>query len=151
MSTEIEHTIETSNNFASVLLKDKQIEFVTSQRSPVDSRLDDITCHIASVVMLAGGSTKTSGRYPGWDANKESKLLKQCSAVWEKLYGKQPVVETTHGGLECGIFTKKFLGIDMISFGPTIQDPHSPDERIHIPSIGRVWDFFVELLKELKE
>lgn len=150
MSTEIEHFVETSNNFASTKLEGEELHFITSQRSPIDSRLDDVTKRISSVVSLAGGTTKVSGRYLGWKANKESALLKISSEVYEKVAGVKPIVETTHGGLECGVFSDKFPGIDMISFGPTIKDPHSPEERIFIPSIGRVWDFFALLLKELK-
>ncbi|UCH94299.1 MAG: aminoacyl-histidine dipeptidase [Candidatus Aminicenantes bacterium] len=150
MSTEVEHFVETSNNFASSRLEDKQFKFVTSQRSPIESRLDDVGLHIASVVQLAGGTSVHRGRYPGWQANMESVLLKQCAAVYEKLFGKKPVVETTHGGLECGVIGSKYPGMDMISFGPTIKHPHTPEEKIHIGSIGRVWDFMAALLKELK-
>lgn len=150
MSTELEHAIETSNNLASAALRGKRFHLVTSQRSPVESRLDDITRRISSVVALAGGETVTTDRYPGWNADKESGLLKECTAVYEKLFETKPIVETTHGGLECGVIKQKFPDIDMISFGPTIHDPHSPDERIHIPSIERVWDFLTALLEELR-
>ena len=150
MSTEVEHFVETSNNFASFRIEDKQFKFVTSQRSPIESRLDDIGRHIASIVHLAGGTSVPRGRYPGWQANRESLLLGQCTALYEKLFDKKPVVETTHGGLECGIIGSKYPGMDMISFGPTIKHPHSPEEMIHIGSIGKVWDFMEALLMELK-
>jgi len=150
MSTEIEHFVETSNNFASSRTEDKQFKFITSQRSPIESRLDDVGLHIASIVRLAGGTSVPRSRYPGWQANRESLLLEQCTALYEKLFGKKPVVETTHGGLECGIIGSKYPGMDMISFGPTIKHPHSPEEMIHIGSIGKVWDFMAALLKELK-
>lgn len=149
MSTEVEHFVETSNNFASFKTEDKQFKFVTSQRSPIESRLDDVGRHIASIVQLAGGTSVHRGRYPGWQANMESLLLKQCVAVYEKLFGKKPVVETTHGGLECGVIGSKYPGMDMISFGPTIKHPHTPEEMIHIGSIGKVWDFMEALLKEI--
>jgi dipeptidase D len=150
MSTEVEHFVETSNNFASFRLEDSQFKMVTSQRSPVESRLEDVGRHIASVVQLAGGTSINRGRYPGWQANMESVLLKQCVWVYGKLFGKKPVVETTHGGLECGVIGSKYPGMDMISFGPTIKHPHSPEEKVHIGSIGRVWDFMAALLEELK-
>jgi dipeptidase D len=149
MSTEVEHFVETSNNFASSRTEDKQFKFVTSQRSPIESRLDDVGRHIAAIVQLAGGTSVHRGRYPGWQANMESLLLKQCVAVYEKCFGKKPVVETTHGGLECGVIGSKYPGMDMISFGPTIKHPHTPEEMIHIGSIGEVWDFMAALLKEL--
>ena len=149
MSTEVEHFVETSNNFASFRIENKQFEFVTSQRSPIESRLDDVGRHIAAIVHLAGGTSEHRGRYPGWQANMESLLLKQCVAAYEKLFNKKPVVETTHGGLECGVIGSKYPGMDMISFGPTIKHPHTPEEMIHIGSIGKVWDFMETLLREL--
>ncbi|NIM16193.1 MAG: beta-Ala-His dipeptidase [Candidatus Aminicenantes bacterium] len=150
MSTEVEHFVETSNNFASFKIEYRQLKMVTMQRSPLESRLDDVGRHIASVVKLAGGSTKNRDRYPGWQANMKSLLLNQSVGVYEKLFGKKPVVETTHGGLECGVIGERLPGMDMISFGPTIKNPHSPDEKVHIGSISKVWDFLAALLEELK-
>ncbi len=150
MSTEIEHFVETSNNLASVKIKDKCLKIVTSQRSPIASRLDAVTLQIESVVRLVGGTTENRGRYPGWKANMESPLLKECISVYEKLFNKKPVVETTHGGLECGVIGDKYPGMDMISIGPTIKNPHSPEEKIHIGTIGSVWDFIKALLESLK-
>jgi dipeptidase D len=150
MSTEVEHFVETSNNFASFKIENGQFKMATMQRSPLESRLDDVGCHVASVVKLAGGGTKNRNRYPGWQANVKSPLLNRCIGVYEKLFHKKPVVETTHGGLECGVIGERLPGMDMISFGPTIKDPHSPDERVHTGSIGKVWDFLAALLAELK-
>jgi dipeptidase D len=149
MSTEVEHFVETSNNFASFWLEDKHFKCITSQRSPIESRLDDVGGHIESIVRLAGGVSTHHGRYPGWQANMDSLLLKKCTAVYEKLFGKKPVVETTHGGLECGVIGNRYPGMDMISLGPTIKYPHTPEEKIHIGSIGRTWDFIEVLLREL--
>jgi dipeptidase D len=150
MSTEVENFVETSNNFASMKVSGGEFYFVTSQRSPIESRLDDVTRHITSLVQLLGGTSTHRGRYPGWPANMNSQLLACSIQVYEGLYGQKPVVLTTHGGLECGVIGDKFPGMDMLSFGPTIEFPHSPDERIHIGSIGKVWDFMVELLAALK-
>lgn len=152
VSTEGEfvHLVETSNNLASLKIKDKQLRVITSQRSPISSRLDAVTRQIEAVVRLAGGETKNSGRYPGWAADTASPLLEKCIAVYENLFGVKPKVETTHGGLECGVIGTRYQGMDMISIGPTIREPHSPEERIHIGSIGKVWDFFEALLRELK-
>lgn len=149
MSTEIEHFVETSNNFANARIEDQYLKIITSQRSPVVSKLDDISCHIASVVKLAGGTSEHSDRYPGWSPNLDSPLLKKSVDVYERLFGRKPVVETTHGGLECGIFSEKFHGIEMLSFGPTILFPHSPGEKIDISTIEHVWEFLKTLLEEL--
>ena len=150
MSTEIEHFVETSNNLASVKIRDKQLRVVTSQRSSIASRLDAVTLQIESVVRLVKGTIDNRGRYPGWQANMESLLLKKCVPLYEKLFNKKPVVETTHGGLECGVIGDKYPGMDMISIGPTIKNPHTPEEKIHIGTIGNVWDFMKALLESLK-
>lgn len=150
LSTEVKHAVETSDNLASLRIEDKTLHVVTSQRSPVPSRLDAVTLQIESVVQLAGGSTINRGRYPGWIPNMDSPILKKSLAVYEKLFGKEPMVEATHGGLECGVIGDKFPGMDMISFGPTIKFPHSPDEKVHVGTIGQVWDFFAALLEEMK-
>jgi dipeptidase D len=150
LSTEVKNAVETSNNLASLRISDKTLRVVTSQRSPVPSRLDAVTQQIESVVQLAGGSTINRGRYPGWIPNMDSPVLKKSLAVYEKLFGNVPVVEATHGGLECGVIGDKYPGMDMISFGPTIKFPHSPDEKVHIGTIGQVWDFFAALLEEMK-
>ena len=80
----------------------------------------------------------------------DSPLLAKCKEVYHEVFGKEPVVELIHAGLECGIIGKKFPGTDMVSFGPTVKNPHSPDEKLEIASIAKVWDFLVELLKNLK-
>lgn len=149
MSTEVEHFVETSNNLASLQLESNRLKVVTSQRSPIDSRLDAVTEQIETVIGLVGGESERRSRYPGWQANLKSPVLEKSVAVFKELFGKEPVVETTHGGLECGVIGSKFPDMDMISFGPTIKFPHSPDEKIHIGTIGQVWDFFQALLKEL--
>jgi dipeptidase D len=150
MSTDVEHFVETSNNLASLEIEGKRLKIVTSQRSPLVSRLDAVTLQVESVLRLAGGTTENRGRYPGWAANTKSPVLGKCTAVYEELFGKKPVVETTHGGLECGVIGTRYPGMDMISFGPNIKNPHSPQEKIHIGSIGKVWDFLALLLEELK-
>ena len=76
-----------------------------------------------------------------------SPLLKRCKDVYQNLFGKEPSVEVIHAGLECGIIGSKYEGMDAISVGPTLENPHSPDERLYIPSVGKVWDFLVELLR----
>ncbi|MCP4152333.1 MAG: aminoacyl-histidine dipeptidase, partial [bacterium] len=155
MSTEVEHFVETSNNLANIQMEPLEngkrgLKVITSQRSPLESRLDAVTLQIEALVRLIGGSTKNRGRYPGWQANTKSHLLEKCVSVYRELFKKEPIVETTHGGLECGVIGSKVPGMDMISFGPTIKYPHSPEEKIHIGSIGEVWDFFAVLLESIK-
>lgn len=149
MSAEVEHFVETSNNLASINVEDDKIKIITSQRSPVDSRLDAVTRQIEMAVRLAGGVSSHRGRYPGWNANKKSPILARCVEIWKRIYNQEPVVETTHGGLECGVIGSKFEGMDMISFGPVIQNPHCPEERLNVVSLGKVHHFLKVLLAEL--
>lgn len=150
MSTDIENLVETSNNFANIKIENDTLQVLTSQRSSIVSRLQGLTHGIEAVARIAGGAARSGDGYPPWQPNMESPLLKKSTELYEKLYNKKPVVEVIHAGLECGIIGDKNPGMDMISIGPTLKFPHSPDEKIHVGTIGKVWDFLVELLKELK-
>jgi dipeptidase D len=149
MSKDIENLVETSNNFANIKIEKNKLQVLTSQRSSRISRLEELTQRIESVAFIAGGRGKSADGYPPWQPNMESSLLKKSTDLYKKLYKKEPVVEVIHAGLECGIIGDKNPGMDMISIGPTLKFPHSPDEKIHVGSIGKVWDFLVALLKEL--
>ena len=98
---------------------------------------------------LAGGEITVTGDYSPWEYRAESPLRESVTKVYEKLYGKAPVYEAIHAGLECGVLGEKIANLDAISFGPDIPDIHSPEERLSISSLKRVWDFIVELLEEL--
>jgi len=149
MSIDIKGLVETSNNLANVKIEKGAVKVLTSQRSSIVSRLDALTDRIEAVARLAGGAGKSGDGYPPWQPDMDSALLKKCIGVYVKMFNKKPVVEIIHAGLECGIIGDKNPGMDMISFGPTLKFPHSPDEKIHIGTIGKVWDFMAELLKNL--
>ena len=157
MSKDIEGLPETSNNFATIKMtmpaKEKNsrgtISILSSQRSSVESKLDWISRKIEAIGFAAGAETATSDGYPSWEPNLESELNKKCVEIYKKLFGNEPKVEIIHAGLECGIIGSKNEGMDMVSFGPTIKNPHTPDERLEIATVGKVWIFCVELLKEL--
>ena len=146
MSPAIQGLVETSNNLAIVEIRNSLLHILSSQRSSARSRLDELTARIEALALLAGASVNSSPAYPGWSPNMASPLLARCQETYRKLFGIEPGVESCHAGLECGIIGSKYEGVDMISFGPTIRDCHSPDERVYIPSISRVWDFLVNLL-----
>ncbi len=150
MSTDIKGLVETSNNFASIEIKDNEVKVLTSQRSSIVSRLQALTYKIEAIAKIAGGNAHSGDGYPPWQPNMDSPLLKQCVNIYKGLYSKDPVVEVIHAGLECGIIGDKYPEMDMISFGPTLLYPHSPDEKINVPSIGKVWDFMLKLLEEIK-
>jgi len=150
MSLDIDDLVETSNNFANISIEENQAKVLTSQRSSVLSRLKSLSNQIEAVARLGGGSAHSGDGYPPWPADMDSPLLKRCVDLYKKLFQKEPVVEIIHAGLECGIIGDKYEGMDMISLGPTLKYPHSPDEKIHVGTIGMVWDFVVKLLEDLK-
>lgn len=147
MSTDIEGLVETSNNFATIRMENETIEILSSQRSSVESKLDWITSKVEKAAFVADAEGVSGNGYPGWEPNMDSNVLKKCVSIYEDMYGKKPVVEVIHAGLECGIIGSKNEGMDMISYGPTIKNPHSPDEKMHVPSIEKIWDFTAELMK----
>jgi dipeptidase D len=147
MSADMQGRVETSCNLATLETKDRMLEVLSSQRSSVMSRLSEITARIKAVSALAGGEAIDENAYPAWQPDMASPLLERCRTTYQKLFGRPPVVQTIHAGLECGIIGAKRPGMEMISFGPTIENPHSPQERLHIPSIAQTWDFLVALLK----
>ena len=151
MSPDFEGLVETSNNLATVEIIDGSLKILTSQRSSVMSRMDEITTIINATAALAGADSQSGSEYPPWTPDMQSGLLKRCKEVYEKISGRQPMIQSLHAGLECAIIGEKYDGMDMISFGPTMQDPHSPNERLFIPSIGKVWEFMVALLESYKK
>ncbi len=150
MSPNIEGLVETSNNFANISVDDGNLKVLTSQRSSVVSRLQAHTSKIEALARLAGGEAKTGDGYPPWQPNMDSPLLAKSVKLYKEMFNKEPVVEVIHAGLECGIIGDKNPGMDMISIGPDLRYPHSPDEKIHIGTIGKVWDFMVALIASLK-
>jgi len=149
MSDSIEGFVETSNNLAIVEMKDGILKITSSQRSSVMSRLDELSRRIEAVARLAGAQVEHIDGYPGWKPNMDSDLLKKSVETYEKLFGQKPEVKIIHAGLECGIIGERCGDMDMISLGPTIKNAHAPNEMLYIPSVGRVWDFLIELLKSL--
>jgi dipeptidase D len=150
LSTAFTDLVETSNNLATVEIKRDTLQILTSQRSLTGSRLDEISATIGATASLAGADTRCDSEYPPWTPNMQSALLETCKKVYNRVFDQEATVKSIHAGLECAIIGEKYDGMDMISFGPTIEDPHSPNERLFIPSIGRVWDFMVKLLESYK-
>lgn len=149
-SSNIEGLVETSNNFATMNTKNNTLNICCSQRSSSKISLDWMVSKVESIAKLADISYKTEIGYPSWQPDTNSKLLTLCKDVYRKHFDKEPVIEIIHAGLECGIIGSNIENIDMISFGPTIQNPHSPQERLFIPSLIKIWEFIVALLIEIK-
>ncbi len=150
MSQTIDDLVETSTNLASVKFKEDKIIVGTSQRSSVDTALTDVAAMVRSVFELAGAKVTHSDGYPGWTPKLDSEILKATKESYKKLFNKEPEVLAIHAGLECGLFLTKYPYLDMISFGPTIKGAHSPDERLHIPSVQKFWDLLVDVLANIK-
>lgn len=150
MSAELDGMVETSCNLATVSLDNGRLVVLSSQRSAASSRLNEITAEVHAVAGLAGATAQDHDTYPPWQPQMNSLLLSRSKKTYRMLYGQEPVIQVIHAGLECAVIGDIYSGMDMISFGPTIRDPHSPDERIWIPSIIKVWDFLTALLKGMK-
>ena len=151
---EMPDIIETSNNIAIIETKaisDQQsaISVICLTRSSVESRKEELASIIQSAFSLAGAEVEFSGAYPGWKPNFKSTLLATMKSVYEKEFGNSPRVVTIHAGLECGIIGSKYDGMEMISFGPTIEHPHSPDERVNIATVQKFYKFVQAALKAL--
>lgn len=146
MSQAMKGLVETSNNLAIVKCKDRKFEAHNLTRSSVDSAKEATAWKIAAVFHLIEADVKLLGGYPGWKPNMKSPILKTMSGVYEKLYGKIPDIKAIHAGLECGLIGGVYPNFDMISFGPTIRFPHSPDEKVNIESVDKFWKFLVATL-----
>ncbi len=146
MSQEIENFVETSTNLASVKMTEPGvIRIGSSQRSCVTAARRAAAAKMEACFVLAGAVVKHEGEYPGWAPAAESPVRDACVASYRKLFGVDPKVKAIHAGLECGLFTEKFPGLDMVSFGPTLRGVHAPGERLDLASL----DKFVALLVDV--
>ncbi len=150
MSADIPGLVETSTNLAVITTSKAGIAVATSQRSSVASEIVEIADAVRAVFELGGATVTGSDGYPGWKPNLDSPILKLAIATYKELYGKEPAVKAVHAGLECGIIGEKYPGMDMVSFGPTLEGVHSPDEKIHIDTVQKYWDFLLAILKNVK-
>lgn len=148
MSMAIDGLVETSSSLARVIVKDGEFKTQSLQRSSVESSKMDVAHTVGSVFALMGCEVEHSGSYPGWAPNPNSAILNVMETLYKNMFNEEPQVKACHAGLECGILNERYPGLDMISFGPTIRNPHSPDEMVNIKSVEKFWNFFVEVLKE---
>ena len=152
MSKDIEGLVETSTNLAAVKMEDDcKIVVTTSQRSSLESRKNDIAGQVEAHFQLAGAEVAHSDGYPGWAPNVESEIMKISAEAYEELFGVKPQIKAIHAGLECGLFLNKYPHLDMVSFGPTMRDVHSPDEKLLIPTVERFWKHLCLVLKKISD
>ena len=149
MSADIEGLVETSTNLATVTMEGDSLTVGTSQRSSVESEKDEIVDTVTAIFAIAGLEIVPGDGYPGWQPNMDSSALHFVKQSFNDLFGKEPEIKAIHAGLECGLIGEVFPNMDMISFGPTIQGAHSPDERIHIGATERFWNLVAKTLENI--
>ena len=151
MSMAMPGLVQTSTNLARVVSDGRTVKLQCLLRSSVGSEKWALGEAIAALFALAGAQTELTGAYDGWNPNMSSPILKAMTASYERLFGRKPAVTAIHAGLECGIIGSNYPGLDMISFGPTICYPHSPDEKVEIASVGKFYDFLTDTLRHIPE
>ena len=149
MSKDFEGTVETSSNLAIVKLIDGKVMTASLQRSLVDASKDVLAAEMRELLEKCGAVAESTGSYPGWKPNINSPILHTMKKVYEEKYGKTPKIMVIHAGLECGILGSKYPNWDMVSFGPTLVFPHSPDEALKIDTVPLFWEFLAETLKNV--
>lgn len=149
MSNDMPGLVETSSNLAIINSANGTFVANSLMRSSVDSAKDDLANAMKAVFDLAGADIEFSGAYPGWKPNPDSAILKTMLNIFKDMTGKTPDIKAIHAGLECGILGSKYPKWDMISFGPTIRFPHSPDEKVNVESVQKFWEFLVATLKNI--
>lgn len=143
--------VETSSNLASIHTQEQTIEILSSQRSNVMSNLDNMCATFSAAFELAGAEVVSSDGYPAWKMKADSKLTAITVESYKRLFGKTPVVRGIHAGLECGLFSERYPQLDMVSFGPTLRFVHTPEERLHIPTVQMVWDHLLDVLRNIPQ
>lgn len=149
MSADVEGLVDTSTNLATVRFAEGEAKINTSQRSSFGSRLAELGGRIEAIARLAGAGAEMTTSYPPWEPAVRNDLLTAATRVYLKRFEKEPVIEIIHAGLECGVIGAKYPALDMLSLGPTIERAHSPEERLHVPSLERTCVFLDDLLAEL--
>jgi len=149
MSPDVEELVETSNNLARVLVKNGEMEAKCLTRSDRESAKWDMANSVSAPFHLIGAEVEHSGSYPGWKLDPNAPMLGMMKDLYEELFDEEPQVLACHAGLECGLLGQHYPNLEMISFGPTIRGPHSPDERVSISSVQKFWGYLQEALKRI--
>ena len=148
MSQDIDGLVQTSLNLG-ILSLDEELTLTFAVRSSVNTEKDDLLKRLEELAVFYDGSTTEMGHYPAWEYKKDSNLRETIVKTFSRMYGKDPEVIAIHAGLECGLLSEKLPGLDCVSFGPDMRDIHTSRERMNIASTKRIWEFLLEVLKEL--
>ena len=149
MSDQVEGLVETSTNLSLVTVDPESICIEFLSRSSVEPAKGEVARSIEKVFADLSADVVHGGEYPGWAPNSESAILDLMKGIYHEMFGKDAIVSAVHAGLECGLIGNRYPGLDMVSFGPTIKNPHSPDEMCHIESVEKYWRFLLEVLKRV--
>jgi dipeptidase D len=149
MSPDVPGLVQNSTNLATAAIKGDTVEIVTSQRSAIESSKQAAARMVATAFRLAGFEVEQSGGYPGWKPEPNSEIVRKLQTVHEEVFGEPAKLIAMHAGLECGVIGEKYPGMQMASFGPTIVDPHSPNERVEISSVAGFWRYLKAALERI--
>lgn len=149
MSPDVPGLVQTSTNLAVVTTKGDVVEIITSQRSAIESSKNNAAAMVATICKLAGFEVEHNGGYPGWKPEPHSEIVQKLQATHQKLFGEPAKLIAMHAGLECGVIGEKYPGMQMVSFGPTIVGPHSPNERVQISTVESFWRFLKAVLEQI--
>jgi dipeptidase D len=149
MSPDFDDLVETSTSLGEAITDGGRLTLHSLSRSSNDSALPDVIATLDAVARRAGGTIEVKVNYGGWRPNLDSPALAAAQAVYERLFGEPPIVTAVHAGLETAVIGSKVAGLDMLSFGPQIEFPHSPDERVSVPTVERFWKLLVAVVDEL--
>ena len=150
MSYDIPDLVETSTNLAKVTIDQNNAAISMSTRSSIKSALQNLRDRIRAIAELSGAKVEEDSPYPGWKPNLDSKLLKLSKKIFKDMYKQDAKVEAIHAGLECGIIGEKFPGMDMISIGPTIKYPHSPEEQVQVSTVDKTYKYVLKILENIQ-
>lgn len=151
MIPEVPHIVETSSNLAIVNIGEGKAEFLILIRSSRDSMRECCAETLESAFAMAGMKVELSGEYPAWQPNPHSEIVELMSGIYKELFNKESLVQVVHAGLECGVIGALRPNMDLVSFGPTLRSPHTPNERCYIPSVERYWTFVKTILERVPE
>jgi dipeptidase D len=149
MNYDIKTLVNTSTNLATVSVKENTITIGMSSRSPMKSALQDMRDRIKAIASLSGAKVSEGTPYPGWKPDLQSKILALSKKTFKDMFKAEPKIEAIHAGLECGIIGEKFPGMDMISIGPTLKNPHSPEEQLHISTVDKFYKYLLKILESV--
>jgi len=147
MNYDLKTLVDTSTNLATVSVKENNVVIHMSSRSPTKSALQDMRNRIKAIALLSGATVTEGTSYPGWKPDLQSKILALAKKIFKDMFKQDPKIEAIHAGLECGIIGEKFPSMDMISIGPTLKNPHSPEEQLYISTVGKFYKYLMKILE----